>query len=125
MKRSMQGFTLLEVMVALGIFAVVAASVLVASARSVSTASALEDKTLASWLADNHLTTLQLASQPPSAGEVTGQSHFAGRQWYWLQQTQITSEPTMRRVTLWVATSANGSPRDHAVVSLSAFVEAP
>ena len=45
--RSARGFTLLEVLVALAIFALIAASVLTASARSVRTASQLENKTLA------------------------------------------------------------------------------
>ena len=54
--RSARGFTLLEVLVALAIFALIAASVLTASARSVRTASQLENKTLAMWVADNRLT---------------------------------------------------------------------
>ena len=48
-----RGFTLLEVLVALAIFALVAASILTASARSLQTAARLEDKTLALWIADN------------------------------------------------------------------------
>ena len=63
MKR-VQGFTLLEVLVALAIFALVAASVLSATARSLQTASRLEEKTLAMWIADNRLTELQLSQSP-------------------------------------------------------------
>ena len=57
--RRGRGFTLLEVLVALAIFAVVAASVLSASARSLKTAARLEDKTFATWLADNRLQEIQ------------------------------------------------------------------
>ncbi len=67
MKRA-RGFTLLEVLVALAIFAMVAASVLSASARSLQNASRLEDKTLAMWIADNRLNELQLEQTPPSSG---------------------------------------------------------
>lgn len=66
MKRA-RGFTLLEVLVALAIFAMVAASVLSASARSLQNASRLEDKTLAMWIADNRLNELQLEQTPPSS----------------------------------------------------------
>ncbi len=64
MKRA-RGFTLLEVLVALAIFAMVAASVLSASARSLQNASRLEDKTLAMWIADNRLNELQMEQTPP------------------------------------------------------------
>lgn len=128
MKRS-KGFTLLEVLVALAIFAMVAASVLTASARSLQTAARLEDKTLAMWIADNRLTELQLAEVPAGEGRDQGELEFAGRRWQWQSEIQATSEPRMRRVTLWVAPRPEHGPsgdlRERAVVSLSGFLEAP
>ncbi|WP_296217391.1 type II secretion system minor pseudopilin GspI [Pseudomonas sp. UBA2684] len=127
MKRS-AGFTLLEVLVALAIFALVAASVLTASARSLQTAARLEDKTLAMWIADNRLTELQLADTPPGDGRDQGELEFAGRRWQWQSEIQATSEPSMRRVTLWVAPrperSVSGDLRERAAVSLSGFLGA-
>lgn len=126
--KSARGFTLLEVLVALAIFALVAASVLTASARSVRTASQLEDKTLAMWVADNRMTELQLAETPPADGRDQGQVEFAGRRWSWQSEIEATSEPAMRRVTLWVAVDergARGDPRERAVVSLSGFLGVP
>lgn len=127
MKRC-RGFTLLEVLVALAIFAVVAASVLTASARSLQIASQLEDKTLAMWIADNRLSELQLAETPPGDGRDQGELAFAGRRWQWQSEIQATSEPSMRRVTLWVAPqpaggSRAGDLRERAVVSLNGFLE--
>lgn len=126
MNRS-AGFTLLEVLVALAIFAMVAASVLTATARSLQTAARLEDKTLAMWIADNRLTELQLDANPPAEGRDQGDLEFAGRRWQWQSEIQTTSEPGMRRVSLWVAPYAQGGLRDdlreRAVVSLNGFVE--
>lgn len=120
------GFTLLEVLVALAIFALVAASVLTATARSLQTASRLEDKTLAMWVADNQLSEMQLAQSPPAAGREQGEVEFAGRRWQWQSEVQATSEADMRRVTLWVApieqARATGEVRERAVVSLNGFV---
>ena len=126
--RGARGFTLLEVLVALAIFALVAASVLTASGRSVRTASQLENKTLAMWVADNRLTELQLADTPPADGRDQGQLEFAGRRWLWQSEIQATSEPAMRRVTLWVAADeggARGDLRERALVTLSGFLGAP
>ena len=126
--RLARGFTLLEVLVALAIFALIAASVLTASARSVRTASQLENKTLAMWVADNRLTELQLAETPPADGRDQGLVEFAGRRWSWQSEIQATSEPAMRRVTLWVAAEergARGDLRERALVTLSGFLGAP
>ena len=75
--RRCRGFTLLEVLVALAIFAVVAASVLSASARSLKTAARLEDKTFATWLADNRLQEIQLADAPPVEGREQGEESLS------------------------------------------------
>lgn len=124
--RRMAGFTLLEVLVALAIFALVAASVLTATARSLQTASRLEDKTLAMWIADNRLSDMQLALEPVADGSAQGEVEFAGRRWQWQSEVQATSEADMRRVTLWVAPlaqdRATGEVRERAVISLNGFV---
>jgi general secretion pathway protein I len=125
-----RGFTLLEVLVALAIFALVAASVLTASARSLQTAARLEEKTLAMWIADNRLSELQLAETPASAGRDQGELEFAGRRWQWQSEIQSTSEPSMRRVTLWVAplparAHPGGDLRERSVVSLSGLLGDP
>lgn len=125
MKR-VRGFTLLEVLVALGIFALVAASVLTATARSLQTAARLEDKTFALWLADNRLQELQLAETPPDDGSEKGEETYAGRRWLWQSQVQATSEPGMRRATVWVALRPEGGLRgkveEQALVTLTGFL---
>jgi len=53
---------------------------------------------------------------------------FAGRRWSWQSEIQATSEPAMRRVTLWVAAEergARGDLRERALVTLSGFLGAP
>lgn len=125
MKRA-RGFTLLEVLVALGIFALVAASVLTATARSLQTAARLEDKTFALWLADNRMQELQLAETPPDDGREQGEETYAGRRWLWQSQVQATSDPGMRRVTIWVAlrpeSGLRGKVEEQALVTLSGFL---
>ena len=86
------------------------------------------DDGLAMWVADNRMTELQLAETPPADGRDQGQVEFAGRRWSWQSEIEATSEPAMRRVTLWVAVDergARGDLRERAVVSLSGFLGAP
>lgn len=121
-----RGFTLIEVLVALAIFAVVAASVLTASARSLQIASRLEDKTLAMWIADNQLTELQLRETPPGNGRDKGELDYAGRRWEWQSEVAGTSDPALRRVTLWVAPrptrGIGGKLEERATVRLVGFL---
>ena len=98
--------TLLEVLVALAIFATVAAAVLTAAASSVRNAARLEEKALAGWIADNQLVELQLQRPSPGTGRNQREISYAGRDWQLQETIDSTSDPAMRRVTLWVA------PRD-------------
>jgi general secretion pathway protein I len=121
-----QAFTLLEVLIALAIFATVAAVLLTASARSLQNASRLEDKTLAGWVADNYLTELQLADTAPAIGEDSRELEYAGRQWQLYSETSATSEPGMRRVDVWVAVPQSkrvSTPvKERSTLALSGFV---
>ncbi len=101
-----RAFTLLEVLVALAIFATVAAAVLTAAASSVRNAARLEEKALAGWIADNQLVELQLQRPSPGTGRNQHEISYAGRDWQLQETIDSTSDPAMRRVTLWVA------PRD-------------
>lgn len=124
--RALRGFTLLEVLVALAIFATVAGAVLAASSRSLRNAEQLELKTLAGWIADNRIAELQLATPTPGVGRETGDLQFAGRRWETLSEIEATSEKSMRRVTVWVAPRPErgaGAPvRERAVLSLTGFL---
>lgn len=116
-----RGFTLLEVLVALGIFAVVAASVLTLSERSLKNATRLEEKTFSLWVADNLVAELKLPEAHTEVGQSQGVTEFAGRSWQWVRQIEASSEPLMRRVTVWVGLA---DPQDQALAVLYAVVEA-
>jgi general secretion pathway protein I len=123
------GFTLLEVLVALAIFAIVAAVVLTAAGRSVNNAGRLEALTLASWIADNRLTELQLQQPPPSIGREDLELEFGGRQWQTLSEVETSGTPGLLRIRVWVAAVASRRGNDglieqRAVTSLTGFVEA-
>lgn len=121
-----RAFTLLEVLVALAIFATVAAVLLTASARSLQNAGRLEEKMLAGWLADNYLTELQLATSPSAIGNDSQEVEYAGRTWQLYSETTSTSEPGMRRVDVWIALPhserENLPVKERATLLLTGFV---
>jgi general secretion pathway protein I len=121
-----RGFTLLEVLVALGIFATVAVVVLTAAGRSLNNAARLEEKTLAGWIADNRLTQLQLARPSAGLGAETQALEYAGRHWETFSEIEPSSDPSLRRVNVWVALrperADRASVRERATLSLTGFV---
>jgi general secretion pathway protein I len=123
-----RAFTLLEVLVALAIFAIVAAVVLTAAGRSVNNAGRLEALTLAGWIADNRLTELQLQQPAPAIGRDDQELEFGGRKWQTLSDVQTSGTPGLLRIQVWVAAvepqrrNNDGSIEQRAVTSLTGFV---
>lgn len=80
------GFTLLEVLLALAIFAVSALTLTSSLGITLRGTAQLRQQQLALWVADNQLIELQLAGtqQPPQDGE----DNMAGIDWQW----QLTRE---------------------------------
>ena len=123
--RRQRGFTLLEVLVALAIFGLVAAAVLTASGRSLNNAGRLEELTLAGWIADNRLTELQLAQSTPAISRESRELDYGGRRWETLSAVEASSDPGLLRVTVWVASAEQRSAapvEERAVTRLSGFV---
>ncbi|UXY52861.1 type II secretion system minor pseudopilin GspI [Pseudomonas tohonis] len=124
--RRARGFTLLEVLIALAIFATVAASVLTAASRSLIVAGQLEEKTLGAWIADNRITELQIKQPTPGEGREDKVLEYGGRQWETHSEIEATSDKGLRRVTVWVAPKperGGGAPiKERSVFSLTGFL---
>jgi general secretion pathway protein I len=103
----MGGFTLLEIMVALAVFATLAAAVLSASQYVVKQRGAVENRLFAAWLADNRLNELRLQT-----GLVVGQQQqvvsMDQRDWVLHQHISATCDPRLLQVDIQVS-PANGA----------------
>jgi len=100
--RCRQGFTLIEVLVALAIVAIGMAAVLGALTSSANTVSYLRDKTFAQWVALNQITTLRLSGQMTPTGNSDGNTDFAGRSWHWRREVTATQVPGVVRIDVKV-----------------------
>jgi general secretion pathway protein I len=101
-ERNHSGFTLLEVMIALAIFAVCAATLIQQSGRNIRQEQLLQTRTYANWIAENELERLRLQASIPARGETERELKFAGSEWKVLHQVSTTDDPDLMRVDIRV-----------------------
>lgn len=111
------GMTLLEVMVALFLFAVAVGGLLKAMGESARHAERLENRYFAQQVAQNRLVTLQLQPRWPAIGVRTGTADLGGRHYRWQQRVETTPDTRIRRVTVRV-----GSTDRDTLVERAAFM---
>lgn len=97
-----RGITLLEVLIALAIFATAALSIIRAVTQHINTLTYLEEKTFASMVVDNQLAMVHLDSSFNSSKK--GIEEFAGRKWYWSATPIKTGSDLIKAVDVTVAT---------------------
>jgi general secretion pathway protein I len=101
LKRA-QGFTLVEVLVALMIVAIALAALMIAVSGTARTSGYLRDKTLAQWIALNRLTEVRLNLTKFGQNTDTGEVDFGNRKWHYDTRYFDTSIGTMKRVVVRV-----------------------
>ncbi len=93
-----EGFTLLEVLVALTIIAISLGALISTSGSHASSAGYLKQKTIAHWVAMNEITRLQVEKEWPGKGNTKGSTEMAGAEWYWTRTVNETEDEDSRQV---------------------------
>ena len=75
------GFTLLEVLIALALLAILMVSAIKVTADNIKNLWYLENKTIAAIITSNHAVQLRLDKEKPESQD--GWDQMAGRRWYW------------------------------------------
>lgn len=121
--KGIKGFTLFEVLIALSILAVTAAGLVKAATDNIRHAEHLENKMLASWIAMNKLTELQVMQAWPSTGDNTDTVEMANREWWVKVEVSQTEEKRLRRVDIRVGLKADtASDEENSISSLTGFI---
>ncbi|HEX5765486.1 MAG TPA: type II secretion system minor pseudopilin GspI [Woeseiaceae bacterium] len=102
-RRRSAGFTLLEVMVALGIAALSLTAVTAAMSQMVDAASSMRERTYASWIAQNKIAEMRLSNVVPDVSEDSGEVEFAGLEWTWRSTVSETGVENLFRVDVAVS----------------------
>ena len=116
------GFTLVEILVAMAVLAVGLLAAITAVGQLTSNEAYLRDRTLATWVAHNLLLEEQLKGQWPGVGNRKGETELAGLEWGWRIAVSQTPEEDMRRldVEVWLP-GEEKSP----LAKLAGFLERP
>lgn len=120
-RRRSSGFTLIEVMVALAIAALGLAAVAASVSQKVDAATAMQNRTYASWIAHNKIVELRLANVVPEVDETTGEVDYAGLEWAWRANVSETGVEGLFRVD--VSVSFAGS--EGVIRSVTGFIGEP
>lgn len=98
-----RGLTLLEVMVALAIFALTGTAVMKAASDNLASIGQIEEITFATWVANNRLSQLHLKPTWPIKNNQKGEQLMADRTWYWQQRVMETNDDNLRAVEVSVS----------------------
>lgn len=118
------GFTLLEVMVALFIFAVSGTAILKTTAEHLNSVSQLEQITFATYVANNQLMRMSIQSEQswPPKNNQKGKVEMVDRTWYWQQSVSNTIDEELKQVTVTVGLDAD---YQGSITSVVTFVAKP
>lgn len=119
-----RGFTLIEVLVALMVFGLIATAASQVGSQYLNSFERVRDLTLASWIAGNRMNEVRLQEAFPSVSENSDELEYAGRRWRVITEVSDTDEDSMRRVEVRIeAYRDRGEPVQ--LQSLSGFIRDP
>ena len=102
-KKKQQGFTLIEVMVALVVFSFIGIVQQQVTATSVGQYIHVRHKLLASWIAENKMVEIKLSGAFPAVKEYKEDIKFANEEWQIISKvTGTTDNPDLRVVDIEV-----------------------
>lgn len=116
-----QGFTLIEVMVALVIVALSLGAVAASLSQMADAGFSMQQRTYASWIAQNKIAEMRLANVVPEVKETEGEVMFAGAEWRWTATVSETGVENLFRVEVAVALAAN----DENIRQVTGFIGEP
>ena len=119
MRTRADGFTLLEIMVALAVAAVALTAIIQSVYRQTDEVARLRERTLVLYIASNTLTELRLSGEFPDVGRNEDDVEFAGRDWRVARIVSESGVEGLRRVD--VAVSYPDS-EDTPIRTISGFV---
>ena len=100
--RPAQGFSLIELLVALAVFSLVALALLNLAGENTRTAVVIEERVLAGVVADNRAVEAMLATSSQLAAQSAGSESAGDRDWRWTRTVSPTDMDAIVRIDVTV-----------------------
>ena len=95
-----QGFSLVEALVALGVFAMAGVAIVQLQAHALGAFARVEQRALADLVAQNRMTEVMASHPLPPLGRTQETAHFAGRDWRLSVIVARTPDARTRRISI-------------------------
>jgi len=102
-RSAQQGFTLIEMLVALAVFSLAALALLRLETTTLANAAILESRALGQVVARNVAVETLADPMPPTLGVTSGEEVNGGATWRWTRNTSTTDDVSILRVDIAVA----------------------
>ena len=113
MNLKKNGFTLIEVLIALAIVSIALTALLRATAQTVALTARIKEKSIAHWVAMNAVTGIQLGLVDIHPNqEVTEVTKMFGSSWYWRAKLTSTPIASTQYIQISVSQNTNGPFHD-------------
>ncbi len=119
---SNEGFSLLEVLIALVVLATALLALSGSINQSVKTQVYQNERTFAHYVAMYRLGEVRIDPDWPNVGTTRGQIEMLNREWVWEQTVAKTTEANLRRIEVAVA---NKKDEDYKLARVTAFIGKP
>ena len=120
-RKTLHGFTLLEVTVALAIVALSLTAIAASMNQMIDAANTMRERTYANWIAQNKIAELRLENVKPEVSATSGEIEFGNAQWDWRTEVSETGVEGFYRVD--VSVSHAGS--DYVIRTVTGFIGEP
>lgn len=121
-RRTHSGFTLIEVLIALLVFGLIATAASEVGSQYINSYERIRDKTLAAWIAENRMNELRLSPEFPGVGEHSSELDYGQYRWRVISEVSGTEEPTIRRVEVTVERFMGTGNEARRIHTLSGFI---
>ncbi len=121
MRGRQQGFTLVEVMVALSVVALSLLAIAASMNQMIDTSNTMRERTYASWIAQNKITELRLANETVEVSTTSGEIDYASATWAWSADISETGIEGFFRVDVSVSLAES----DYIIRTVTGFIGDP